>query len=138
MKIENIIFSNLIYKEDYARKVIPFLKSDYFYDRIDKTLFELITNYCDAYNKFPTKEILLIELSSKNGLSQDEYDLVKNNIDELRESEKSEVDWLVDKTEEFCKDKGYKISGLIETLVKEKVESSKKTPLKNVLPVTKN
>jgi len=105
MKIENIIFSNLLYKEDYARKVIPFLKSDYFYDRIDKTLFELITNYCDTYNKFPTKEILLIELSSKNGLSQDEYDLVKNNIDELRESEKSEVDWLVDKTEEFCKDK---------------------------------
>jgi replicative DNA helicase len=105
MKIENIIFSNLIYKEDYARKVIPFLKSDYFYDRIDKTLFQLITNYCDAYNKFPTKEILLIELASKNGLSQDEYDLVKNNIDELRESEKSEVDWLVDKTEEFCKDK---------------------------------
>jgi len=39
---------------------------------------------------------------------------------------------------EFCKEKGYKISGLIETLVKEKVESSKKTPLKNVLPVTKN
>ena len=39
---------------------------------------------------------------------------------------------------EFCKEKGYKISGLIETLVKEKVESSKKTPPKNILPVTKN
>jgi hypothetical protein len=39
---------------------------------------------------------------------------------------------------DFCKEKGYKISGLIETLIKEKVESSKKTPPKNVLPVTKN
>jgi hypothetical protein len=39
---------------------------------------------------------------------------------------------------EFCKDKGYKISGLIETLIKEKVESSKKTPPKNILPVVKN
>jgi hypothetical protein len=39
---------------------------------------------------------------------------------------------------EFCKERGYKISGLIETLIKEKVESSKKTPPKNVLPVTKN
>jgi hypothetical protein len=39
---------------------------------------------------------------------------------------------------EFCKEKGYKISGLIETLIKEKVESSKKTPPKNILPVTKN
>ena len=39
---------------------------------------------------------------------------------------------------EFCKEKGYKISGLIETLIKEKVESSKKTPPKNILPGTKN
>jgi hypothetical protein len=39
---------------------------------------------------------------------------------------------------QFCKEKGYKISGLIETLIKEKVESSKKTPPKNILPVVKN
>jgi hypothetical protein len=39
---------------------------------------------------------------------------------------------------EFCKERGYKISGLIETLIKEKVESSQKTPPKNILPVVKN
>ena len=50
-----------------------------------------------------------------------------------------QIDAEIDQAlKEFCKEKGYKISGLIETLVKEKVESSKKTPLKNVLPVTKN
>ena len=105
MKIETMIFGNLIAKEDYARKVIPFLKSEYFGDMVDRTVFSIIDEYVKKYNSFPTKEALLIDLTDKSGLSQEEYATAKQAINDLKESEDRDVDWLVDKTEEFCKDK---------------------------------
>lgn len=105
MKIENLIFGNLITKESYGRKVIPFLKPEYFQDRVDRSVFLLIDDYVKRYNKFPTKEAMLIDLADKNGLSQDEYTMAKDIVNGLGESEDRDVDWLVDKTEEFCKDK---------------------------------
>ena len=105
MKIETMIFGNLITKEDYARKVIPFLKSEYFSDRVDRTIFIIIDDYVKKYNSFPTKEALLIDLTNVLGLSQEEYANSKQSINDLSESHDREVKWLIDKTEEFCKDK---------------------------------
>ena len=67
MKIENVIFGNLINNEEYARKVIPFLKSEYFSDQVDRTVFDLITDYVNKYNSFPTKTALDIDLNEKTG-----------------------------------------------------------------------
>lgn len=105
MSFEKIIFGNLINREDYGRKVIPFLKSDYFQDRVDRTVFELIESYVLKYNKFPTEEALFIDLDSKSGLDQDLHSSVKETIDNLNFDPKTDIDWLLEKTEKFCQEK---------------------------------
>ena len=62
MQIENTIFSNLLFNEDYARKTIPFLKEEYFSNQADKVLFSLISEYVYKYNAFPSKEALALSL----------------------------------------------------------------------------
>ena len=105
MQFERVIFGNLIFREDYGRRVIPFLKSDYFQNRTDRVLFEIIESYVHKFNKFPTTETLLIDLNSKSGVDQDLYDSVKEVIDGLECDPKTDLDWIVDKTEKFCQEK---------------------------------
>ena len=105
MKIENIIFGNLINNEEYARKVIPFLQSDYFSDQVDRTVFDLITDYVNKYNSFPTKTALDIDLNEKTGLTEDQFKRAKDLVSTLDKSEEKDMNWLVDSTEKFCKDK---------------------------------
>ena len=105
INIEEIIFGNLIYREEYARKVIPFLRVDYFRDRNHKVIFELIDKYVKQYNKLPTKEALLIDIQSSTDLNEEQFKSTKELIGTLKGSEDRELDWLVDRTEEFCKDK---------------------------------
>ena len=105
MKIENVIFGNLINNEEYARKVIPFLQSDYFSDQVDRTVFDLITDYVNKYNSFPTKTALDIDLNDKTGLTEDQFKRAKDLVSTLDKSEQKDMDWLVDSTEKFCKDK---------------------------------
>lgn len=105
MQFEKVIFGNLIGREDYGRKVIPFLKPEYFQDRIDRTLFELIETYVGKCNKFPTTETLLIDLDTKSGIDQDFHDSLQSAITELSHDPKTDLDWIVDKTEKFCQEK---------------------------------
>jgi replicative DNA helicase len=102
--IEQTIFSNLIYNEEYARRVIPFLRKDYFQSRIDQTLFELIVNFVEKYNNFPTKPALSVEASNVANFSEDEHDRLTKTIDALVD-EPTDLQWLVDNTEKFCQDK---------------------------------
>lgn len=105
MRIENVIFGNLIHNEDYARKVIPFLDEDYFSDIADRKVFTLIKDYVDKYNSFPTKSALDIELNEVSGLSDEQFKSSKELVAGLTKSADQELDWLVDTTEKFCKDK---------------------------------
>lgn len=105
MRIENVIFGNLVNNEEYARKVIPFLKSDYFTDNVDRTIFELVESYVAKYNTFPSKEALSIDLGNRTGLSDDQFKSAEGIISELAKSDDRDVDWLIDSTEKFCKDK---------------------------------
>lgn len=105
MKLENVIFGNLIHNEEYARKVIPFLKSEYFSDQVDRTVFDLITEYVNKYNSFPSKAALDIDLNEKTGLTEDQFKRAKELVTTLDKSEDKDMSWLVDSTEKFCKDK---------------------------------
>ena len=105
MKIENVIFGNLIHNEEYARKVIPFLKSEYFTDNVDRTVYELIEEYVGKYSKFPTKEALAIDLNNKGGLKDEDFKAAESIINGLAKSEDRQIEWLIDSTEKFCKDK---------------------------------
>jgi len=102
--IENTILSHLIFNEEYTRKVIPFLKEDYFHDNADKIVFNLIDNYIKKYNNNPTRETLLIELNNTDKINEVNYKKSKDIISSLS-SENTDIKWLVDSTEKFCQDK---------------------------------
>ena len=102
--VEELILSNLLYNEGYGRKVIPFLKGEYFQSKIDRTIFNHIEQYVHTFNSFPNTVALNIEVQNGQGLSEDEYKMVKDKVDQLTE-QPADLDWLVNQTEKFCKDK---------------------------------
>ena len=80
MAFEQVIFSNLVFNEDYGRKVIPFLKEEYFSNYSDKVIFKLIDAYVKKYNSFPSKEALAIDLTSLDGISDDAFKSCRDTI----------------------------------------------------------
>ena len=102
--IERTALTQLITNEQYARKVLPFIKSDYFADRTERTIFEEITKFVDKYNKIPTQTSLEIEVSGRKDLNEEEFKKVVAVIQTL-ESTDVDFEWLVNTTEQFCKDK---------------------------------
>lgn len=105
MGFEQVVFSNLVFREDYGRKVIPFLKKEYFQDQNDRVLFELIESYVMKYNRFPTKEALRIDLSNYKGINDEQVKTIAVNIEKLDHDPKTELDWIVDKTEKFVQER---------------------------------
>lgn len=102
--IESTILNNLIFNEDYTRKVLPFLKENYFSERQTKQLFKLVDEYIKKYNNIPTKAALLIDADNLTGLSDDDVKALKDQIEKSKD-EPAEIDWLLDNTEKFCQDK---------------------------------
>ena len=102
--IEKTTLSNLVFNEDYCRKVLPFLKPDYFDIREERIVFEEITSFVDKYKKMPTKVSLEIEIENRKDLTEVEHGKVVELIQSLNPDE-VDFDWLVDTTEKFCKDK---------------------------------
>lgn len=107
MKLEQTILKNLIYNEEYLRKVLPFLKSEYFSDLTERTLFNEITSFTESYNNTPTVEALEISIREKRNLTAEEVQRCEDYLKEIvsHKDEKSEVQWLVDKSENFCQEK---------------------------------
>ena len=107
MKLEQTILKNLIYNEDYLRKVLPFLKPEYFTENTDRTLFTTINEFIQTYNKPPTIEAITLAVQERRNLTDEQVEKCKTNLQEIRQSasEKSEIQWLTDKTEQFCQEK---------------------------------
>ncbi len=106
-KIELVILRNLMYNADYTRRVLPFLKDEYFHDPCECRLFKSIGDFIQLYASAPTTEALNIILSEQDGVSQGEYDDCAKLIEILLSTKDIENDskWLIDQTEKFCKDK---------------------------------
>ena len=102
--IERTALTNLICNEDYARKVLPFIKSTYFDEREEQIIFEEISNFVDKYQKIPTQTSLEIEVGERKDLNETEHKKIVDIIKTLNPME-VDFDWLVDHTEKFCKDK---------------------------------
>lgn len=103
--IETVILANLTYNEEYARKVLPFLRPDYFDSDSEKLVYQEINSYVSKYNGLPTKEALRIAVDEKDTLNEEQYKQVTAVIDSLKVEGNSDLEWLVDKTEKFCQDK---------------------------------
>ncbi len=103
-KIEFLILKCLINNEDYSRKVLPFIKSEYFEDNSEKTVFLEIQSFMEQYNQLPTKEVLHIELDKNTNLTDETFKQSREIIQGLDNVE-VEYQWLVDSTEKWCRDR---------------------------------
>lgn len=102
MRLEDQILSSLIYSDDYARKIIPFLKFEYFEHRTDRVVAEEIVKHFNKYNKHISREALLIELSNRDDISAKESLDVEKIVKSLKQTDTA-IEWLVDSTESFFK-----------------------------------
>ena len=102
-RIETVILSNLINDEEFCRKTLPFLKTEYFSEQSDKVIFADIESFFNKYNKLPTQQILKIHLEDRSDLKQTQFDKALALVDELVLKE-SNASWLLERTEKFCKD----------------------------------
>ena len=105
-RVEALILKNLIHNEEYSRKVLPFLKKDYFMEHADKLLYTQVESFINKYNNLPTKEALVIELDN-TPLKDEEFENVTGLLDYLegQKNEQSDITWLLETTEKFCQDK---------------------------------
>ena len=103
-RIERTAIRNLIHNEQYCRKVLPFIKEEYFSDRLEKVLFTEIYKFVNKYNNLPTKESLSIEINANKSINEDEYKQVTDILSTLN-PEPVNLEWLVETTEKFCKDR---------------------------------
>lgn len=104
MRIEKSILSNLIHNEEYCRKVVPFLKTEYFTDRKEAMMVSELIRFFTEYNKPASREILAIEIGNRKDLTDKEVPELETYINELTSSE-TNVDWLLSETEKFCKER---------------------------------
>lgn len=103
-RIETTIISNLIYNEEYCRKVLPFIKTQYFNDKKERVVFETVCEFVVKYGKMITKEILHIELDNRKDISDSEL-ADSNQIVENISDNSSDYQWLLDTTEKWCRDR---------------------------------
>jgi len=106
MNIRQVILKNLIHNEEYLRKVLPFLNAEYFESKNERAIFNEIFEFTTKYNSPPPIESLRISVDELN-VSQDEVVALNVYINELEvvTAEESKIEWLIDKTEEFCQDR---------------------------------
>ena len=106
MRIETAILKNLLQNEEYTRKVLPFLKIDYFIEHADKIVYDKINDFVVKYNSLPSKEALVIELSETK-MNEEEFKESMELLDAINKDSEDYTDlgWLLDTTEKFCQDK---------------------------------
>jgi len=102
--LEQTILRNLLTDEKYMRKVLPFIKPDYF-EGIYRILFKEAGKYVAKYNRLPTSESFKIELDQTDRLSGENYTVAVDILPQLFSSESIDEQWLLDTTEKWCQDR---------------------------------
>jgi replicative DNA helicase len=102
--LEQTILRNLICSEDYFRKVVPFLKKEYFQEQHQQIIFDEIQEFASTYDRFPTKEVLIINLQQRNDLTEETYQTSVQQINSFTD-EWVDIKWLTDSTEKWCQER---------------------------------
>ena len=102
-RIETTVLRNLIYNEEFSRKVIPFIQPDYFEQRSEKVVFEEITKFIVKYGSAITIEALNIETDNRTDLTEAEVKEVRDINNSLKDIP-ADYQWLMDTTEKWCRD----------------------------------
>ena len=142
-RVQKTILRNLFHNEDYTRKVMPFLKDEYFIESAsEKWIFREIHRYITKYNVPPTIEAVMIGLKPNRHISETLYQEITVYLNELGKRDKNDEQWLLNETEKFCRDTAlYNATLQAITIMegKEKVTQSKEEIpdlLKDALAVT--
>ncbi len=109
MNLEVTIIGNLIYNEEYSRKVLPFLKSEYFTSTPLKIIFLEVHEYISQYNALPSLNAIGIECQERTDLTEDQFKDITAVLSTLTD-EKSEFEWIVDTTEKWCQERAIYLS----------------------------
>lgn len=107
MRFENTILRNLVYNQDYMRKVLPYIQEDYFRQSHEKALVGFITEFIRKYKAQPTKEALLVSAENDTGLHEETFKDLVEVLEEIEtdKDEKPDPQWLLDATESFCRER---------------------------------
>ena len=103
-EVEQLVIKNLLLEEEYVRKAMPFIKSEYFADLVGRKLFEVVSKYFTEYSAIPTKEALVIEVGQLSGISDDQHNEIVKVIGDI-DADKSEFEWILDTTEKWCQER---------------------------------
>ena len=106
-RLEQTIIKNLIYNEEYIRKVLPFIRPDYFSDNTEKVVFKEIFEFINQYKNPPTHEALVINFTEKKNLTEPQVQEAIELLNKVHsdKDEPTETQWLIEQTEKFCQDK---------------------------------
>ena len=104
INLEQTILRNLLTNEAYLRKVLPFIKPEYF-EGVYKGLFKEVTQFVADYNKLPTLEAFKIEIDQNNRLSEDDYRIAVELLPNIFTPEEENLEWLIERTEKWCQDR---------------------------------
>ena len=127
--IEQTILRNLLTDEKYMRKVLPFIKPDYF-QGVYKTLFKEAGKYVAKYNKLPSSETMAIQLGDAQ-MSEEQFGMAMDVVPNLFSKEKIDYQWLLDHTEKWCQDRAIYISIMESISI---IDGKHETLTKNSLP----
>jgi replicative DNA helicase len=130
MRFESKLIANLIHNEEFYRKVGPFIDIEYFSDKIEKIIVGEIVTFFDKYNKSISNEIIKIELNNRKDLSEKELNSAIELIDTFDQSIDTNIDWLTERTEKFCKDKAV-YNAILESI---KILDGKTQLTENAIP----
>ena len=109
MNLEVTILGSLIYNDEYTRKVLPFIKSDYFQVKSHKIIFLEIHEYVTNYNSLPSLNALGIECQERTDLTEEQFKEIIEVLNDLSKEE-HDLDWIVDTTEKWCQERAIYLS----------------------------
>ena len=105
MRIEETIISNLFQNDEFTRKVTPFIKGEYFAERSERIIFEEFEKLLLQYNQVPISEMVANEVFARKDLFEDEHKNIQETLEDMKEMQSVNDNWLYDKTEEWCKER---------------------------------
>ena len=106
-RLEQTILKNLIYNEAFTRKVIPFIRSDYFSDDTERILFKEVFEFTNKYKNLPSHVALVINFTESKTLTEPQVKSAIELLNEIKQTKDDTVElaWLTEQTEKFCQDK---------------------------------
>ena len=112
--IELTVLRNLLYNEQYYRKVVPFVKPEYFDEYHERIIYEQIWDFASNYDTVPTSEVLIIDLQNRKDITEEHYQTAVQTLKSFEDAP-VEYNWLLDTTEKWCRDRAIYLA-LLESI----------------------